>query len=620
MKGINLPLFVLMLTLQAGLQTAGAQEASDPIELNPTEVERFIDRIIPEQLEVNRVAGATVSIVQGDQIIFLEGYGYADMEKRIEVDPDQTMFQVASVTKLFTWTAVMQLVETGQLDLEVDINAYLDFPIPTTYPEPITIRHLMTHSAGFEDRAYDMMASSPEDQLPLSQWLPTHIPARIFPPGTVIAYSNYGAALAGYIVERATGRPFEAYLEENVFAPLGMEHTSIRQGGHSAGITARGHTYYENVFYPKPPELDQAFPAGGLSTSAGDMTRFMMAHLQVTQPSILSDESIDRMHSQALGYDLRVNGMGLGFIQMDRNRQTVIGHDGDLFFSHSLMVLIPKYDLGLFVAYNSAEAGGLPQELFHEFMDAYYPFTPSPSRKEVDLDQFTGRYDWSRQNGTTPEKIESLFSEVTFIKTDEGTLKTKTPGSPLEMIPVDDRVFQDIHTGAMMVFLENDNGDIIYAAHSDWPDMVLIRQSWYKVDALHLGLLIASVSAFIIMIAGLIVRLVVRRSRHLPTHEHGVLWIAPMITGIGSVAIVATFITLFDNYLNLLYGNAPTFLLQAMSIAVAGGSIFAVVGTLLVWRGGFWSRREKVIYSAMAVVSVVFTGWLANWNLLWIQF
>ncbi|TFH05802.1 MAG: class A beta-lactamase-related serine hydrolase, partial [Spirochaetales bacterium] len=163
-------------------------------------IEDFVDGVLSLQMQANDVAGATVAVVHGGDVVLSKGYGYADVDEQRVVDPVSTMFRIASITKLFTWTAVMQLVEKGELELDVDVQNYVDFVIPSAFGQPITLRDLMTHTAGFEDRAFAIASSGSAPSMPLGEWLATHIPARIWPPGDVVAYSNYGAALAGYIV------------------------------------------------------------------------------------------------------------------------------------------------------------------------------------------------------------------------------------------------------------------------------------------------------------------------------------------------------------------------------------------------------------------------------------
>ena len=217
------------------------------------EVEAFFDELIPSQLREEHLAGATVAVVKDGRIVFAEGYGYADREQRTPVVADETLFYPGSAGKLFTWTAVMQLVEEGKLDLDADINTYLDFEIPDTYPEPITMAHLMTHMAGFEEQLAALLAEDEQDVLPLREFLIRYMPERVYPPGEYFAYSNYGTALAGYIVERVSGEPYEQYVTDHILKPLGMEHSVATQPlpAHLAADLSKGYHYQDGTYDAK---------------------------------------------------------------------------------------------------------------------------------------------------------------------------------------------------------------------------------------------------------------------------------------------------------------------------------------------------------------------------------
>ncbi|MFV9630163.1 MAG: serine hydrolase domain-containing protein [Methanosarcinales archaeon] len=198
---------------------------------DPQELEAFIDGVMVAQMEAYYIPGATISVVKDGELFFAKGYGYADMEYGKPVIANETLFRIGSVSKLFTWTAVMQLAEQGKLDLNADVNTYLtDFKIPDTYPEPITLAHLMTHTAGFEDY-HRIFARSADDIEPLGEYLANNMPARVRPPGEFIAYSNYGTSLAGYIVEEVSSMPFDVYIEENIYKPLDIQRSTFRQPG-----------------------------------------------------------------------------------------------------------------------------------------------------------------------------------------------------------------------------------------------------------------------------------------------------------------------------------------------------------------------------------------------------
>ncbi len=215
-------LIAAMLTLSSLIATPA--HAQTHMLGNPAEVENFFDGLMAAQLTSTHAPGATVAVVKDGKLLFAKGYGFADLDKRTPVLADKTLFRVVSVSKLFTWTAVMQLVERNKLDLSADVNTYLDFKIPNTFPQPITLANLMSHSPSFEELGIGVFVRTAAEVAPLREYLVNNMPKRVRPPSQVSAYSNYGAALAGYIVARAAGMPFEDYVAANILKPLGMAH------------------------------------------------------------------------------------------------------------------------------------------------------------------------------------------------------------------------------------------------------------------------------------------------------------------------------------------------------------------------------------------------------------
>src|SRR5262249_35419057 len=314
-----------------------AQSAGVTPQLTPSDIDAFLDGIVPLQLKQNDIAGATVAVVRDGKLLLAKGYGFADAEKKKPVSASETLFRCGSISKLFTWTGVMQLFEQGKLDLDRDINDYLDFRIPDAFGKPITLKDIMTHTPGFEEQIKDLFAldgTSPD----LGKYLADHIPARIFPPGTTPAYSNYGAALAGYIVQRTSGLPFDQYIQEAIFTPLGMEHSSFDQPLPPQLAPFMSSGYQSGSDGAKPFETVSPFPAGSLSSAATDIARFMIAHLQDGQyegSRILRPETARLMHSRLFGLDPAANGMAYGFYEESRNGHRIIGHGGDTVYFHS---------------------------------------------------------------------------------------------------------------------------------------------------------------------------------------------------------------------------------------------------------------------------------------------
>src|ERR1051326_5173151 len=331
-------------------------QQSPPPELTKADFETFLDALIPSQLRNRNIAGAVVSVVKDGQVLFQKGYGYADVEGKKPVLADQTLFRPGSISKLFTATAVMQLVEQGKLDLGHDVNEYLEYEIPKTSPEPVTLRRLLTHTAGFEETLKNLFVAHDSDLKSLRTYLANQMPARIFPPGKIPSYSNYGFTLAGYIVERVSGEKFERYVDNHILKPLRMNNSTFDQPLPTQLAAQMSKGYLNASKKPRDFELVQAAPAGALTTTAADMTRFMLAFLQdgtVDGVAILKPETVRQMETRQFELHPMINGLGMNFIEYVTRPARLIGHGGDTVYFHSDLVLVPEAHFGYFISYNS---------------------------------------------------------------------------------------------------------------------------------------------------------------------------------------------------------------------------------------------------------------------------
>lgn len=393
-------------------------------DLTSADVSAFVDGVVPLEIERGDIAGAVVSVVKDGKVIFARGYGYSDVEKKLPVSPEETGFRVGSVSKLFTWTSVMQLQEQGKIDLDADVNNYIDFKIPVEFGKPVTVRNLMTHTPGFQEVIKDLFGPS-APFMSLHDYITTHVPRQIYPPGTVPAYSNYGAGLAGYIVQRISGKPFDDYVAENIFKPLDMTHSSFDQPLPDSLKKIMSQGYDRASAEPKPYELVIAAPAGSLASSGIDMSHFMIAHLQDGEYGgnrILRAETAKLMHSRQFTMDPTMNGVCLGFYEETRNRHRIISHAGDTEVFHTDLHLMADQNLGFFVSYNSLgredlNAGSARTALWHKFLDRYFPYTPPAATTlataKDDASAISGSYISSRRSQTTLFYLISLLGEAT---------------------------------------------------------------------------------------------------------------------------------------------------------------------------------------------------------------
>jgi CubicO group peptidase (beta-lactamase class C family) len=393
-------------------------------DLTPGDVSAFVDGIVPLEIERGDIAGAVVTIVKDGKVFFARGYGHSDLGKKQPVSPQETMFRVGSVSKLFTWTSVMQLQEQGKIDLDRDVNDYLDFRIPEALSRPLTIRNLMTHTPGFEEAEKDLFGPAGAPMMSLRDYVISHVPRQIYPPGTVPAYSNYGAALAGYIVQRVSGRPFDDYVAESIFKPLEMTHSTFDQPPPGPLKPFMSQGYLRASGGSKPFEMVVAFPAGSLASSGIDMAHFMIAHLEDGQygsARILQPETARLMHTRQFGMDPSVDGICLGFYEQTRNGHRIISHAGDTGQFHTDLHLMADQKLGFFVSYNSLgrtefNAGTARAALWDKFLDRYYPYTPPPATVPAtamgDARLVIGSYISSRRSQTNLFFTLALLNEA----------------------------------------------------------------------------------------------------------------------------------------------------------------------------------------------------------------
>jgi len=410
---------------------ANSLPATVPNELTAEDVQVFLDGLLPMLLEHNDVAGAVVMIVKDGKVLYSHGYGYSDVKSKKPVSVDDTLFRPGSISKLFTCTAVMQLVEQGKLDLDRDVNDYLDFKIPATYAQPITLRRIMTHTAGFEEWGKDLFVPNAADLEPIQEVLPNHLPARIFAPGEMPAYSNYAMTIAGYIVQRVSGEKFEDYIANHIYKPLGIVHSTFVQPlpADLKPLMSTGYTLASGG--PKEFEFVNSAPAGSMATSAGDMAKFMIAHLQdgrYGDTQILKAETAKLMHSRAFGPVADLNGMALAFFQENQNGHTIIGHGGDTIYFHSHLHLILDANVGLFISLNSGGRGDVDIRgtVFKKFIDRYFSPTPAlpPAIASASNDGHTvaRNYMTSRRGETNFLKMSGILGEVQFAAQPDGII------------------------------------------------------------------------------------------------------------------------------------------------------------------------------------------------------
>ena len=481
-------------------------------EMTAADLGAFLDGVMPLELAREDIAGAVVLVVKDGKVLFTKGYGYADVSKRTPVSAESTFFRPGSISKLFTWRAVMQLVEQGKIGLDRDVNDYLDFKIAPEFGKPVTMRDLMTHTPGFEDGLEHFIVANPSDLEPLGYYLKTHQPQRIFPPRITPAYSNYGTTLAGYIVERVSGLSFNDYVEQNIFVPLGMTHSTFRQPPPDSFRATLSNGYQVASQPAKPFELFQPWPAGGVSMTAPDMASFMVAQLQDGQfdgKRILRPETARLMHARAFENLPTMNGMALGFYEEIRNGKRIIGHGGDTLYFHSDLHLIPDAGVGFFISFNSTGVGKMSPRsaVWEAFLDRYFPYE-LPAAETVtsaaqDARTVAGHYLCSRRFETTIMKLFSDLDEVKVYPNSDGTISasyaglfTDLNGNPKHFREIKALLFRDDHGQDRIAFKRDDTGELIMVI--DYPFMVFQRAHLGEDSQIVQAVLVSSVAVLLL--------------------------------------------------------------------------------------------------------------------------
>lgn len=495
--------------------------------LTRADAEAWLDGYLPYALESGDVAGAVVVVVKDGQVLLQKGYGYSDIDRRAPVDPDGTLFRPGSVSKLFTWTAVMQLVEQGRLDLDADVNGYIDFKIPPRDGKAMTLRQIMTHTTGLEEQIRGLITSHADEVVPLEAALKRWVPERIHVPGATPAYSNYATALAGYIVQRVSGEPFDAYVARHIFQPLGMAHSSFSQPLPPA-LLAQVSKGYDKASdgTPKDYEFISLAPAGSLAATGADMARFMIAHLQdgaYGDARILGAETARTMHSTGQASVGPLNRMMLGFYETTLNGHRAIAHGGDTMWFHSDLQLFLDDGVGIFVSMNSSgrdgATGHIRGALVRGFADRYFPAPRArapafdPQQAKLHADQMAGHYESSRRPQSNLLSLANLLGQVKVIANEDGSISvpmaTDASGAPRKWREIAPYLWQD-EAGSDRLAADVVDGKVVRFSMEPYaPIMVFERLSLWR--SLSLPLLAASLAVLLLTLLAWPVSALVRR-------------------------------------------------------------------------------------------------------------
>ena len=597
-----------------------------PPELTKPDVDAWLDGFVPYALKAGAIPGAVVVVVKDGQPLTMRGFGYSDLKAQKPVDPNLTLFRPGSVSKLFTWTAVMQLVQAGKLNLDTDVNAYLDFKIPPRDGKPITLRNLMTHTPGFAETAKYLIDFGDKKPQPLGKILSRWVPERIYAPGTMPAYSNYGASVAGYIVERVSGEPFDQYVQRHIFAPAGMTHSTFDQPLPAALKPYISKAYKPGTDEPQPYEVIGMAPAGALASSGADMGRFMIAHLNHT---LITPETAALMYSNVNRPFAALPAMALGFYHEDRNGLNIVGHGGDTVFFHSDLHLFLDKNVGLYISMNSVGKDGaahaLREELLQQFTDRYFPVAPqnlpTTSTAKAHGAAMAGHYVSSRAGGFNFLRLAALLGETSVGVDKDGILVassiTDLSGSPRKWREVGPWVWQEVNGADKLQAIPDGNGGIRMFSITPYAPIIEFLPAPSSLNA---GWIfpVAGIAFLILIVAALgwpTVALVRRRykyaadvsGRPLLLHRatRATAWLF-LLLAIGWVLVLNA----VDKDLTALNGGLDLWmrLLQLLLLVAIAGTVAAIWNAYTLARTG--GRRFATIWSVLIALAAAFLVWL----------
>ncbi|NJM04991.1 beta-lactamase family protein [Candidatus Gracilibacteria bacterium] len=607
---ITLVAIVAVLLLMSSKRVQ-AQSIEETQSLTTETMTNFADSFFQQALAEARADGAVVGVVYRGETVLLKGYGMANRATNTPVVVETTRFRLASVTKSFTALAALQLVETGQLDLRTDANRWLSgFQIPPYAGQPVTLHQLLTHTAGFDQTQVGSGSVAPEPAPELGAYLAEHMPTRVFAPGAVINYSNYGFDLVGQLVAEAAEMPYEQYVAEAILRPLEMSNSSYTP----TETLARGYFGGTAVEY-----MNSTNPSGGLNATAPDMTRFMVAMLEggkLAGSTRISPDPIEQMQERQFSHHPALRGTGYGLFEDLQGGRRALWHDGALPGYRSLLYLWPAERIGVFVASTSeADLGGDFVDRFRTtFLAPLGVAAPRSAATSDNHDRFEGTYTRVRYERDSSLRYVSLFNQIRVQATQAGITIAGTP-----YVGIGSALFMAKEKDQMVAFNAGEGPAVFYFDGL----RAYERVPWHRTLPFALGVPATCLGIFLIGSLHTYWRWWQQRKqkavspgyipRYLPI-------IGEIQANLAFCLPVLALVTLSYDVLRS-YGLAfptTTLVLNAMWLLPPTTLLLAGL-TAAGARNGLIGRGERLKYLAMSVTGVVFCSWLQHWNLLGAQ-
>ena len=614
------------------IKTAQVEQSS--LTTLPRSFEPYLDGAMYMAFESLDLVGAVISIVHEGQLALSKGYGFADLENRTPADPAVHLFRPGSVSKLFTWTAVMQLYQEGELQLDAPIAEYIQqFPIPDRYGA-ITFEHALTHTPGLEDGALGFLfVRSPEEFIPLAEALGNYAPTQQWAPGEVVSYSNWATALAGLAVANISGMTFEDYVAQHILNPLGMLNSTFDEPLPPAlaqnmatgyfergkGLEVLGYEYIKNFG-----------PAGSLAATADDMARFIMAHVnggELDGKRILDPDTIELMHSRLFGRIDQIPAMAHGFYEVRHNGHRLVAHGGDTIAFHSNLVIDPTRGFGFFMSFNAPEGDRARDQVSSAILDYFYPEPAevgqdglsAPEGAPERVARLVGTYRLNRQSHTKIERLTSFGGDIAVVPGNGNRILVSAPVPGGEFEEVEPYLFQEVGGREILAFEAEESGQVVRAHLASLPVMTLDKLAWYETSAysqLVIGLaLLASVFVIINVLRNWTHH---RSTTGIPSQATWLLFTLSIVNLLFALGFVTVFSEAASGSPLLMFqfpppGTGIILILPVLGILLT----LAVLGYCLrLWRRGVWNIAKRLRYSYVTLVNVLFVLVLNYWNLI----
>ena len=479
--------FLLLLIALSPLfpQTLYANEHETPSGIPLSEVEDYVDNYVSDYIG-KTTAGASIVITKNNKIVLSKGYGFGDIANQVKIDSDTSVFEWGSISKLFVWVSVMQLVEQGKIKLDEDVNNYLPngFIKRLKYDDPITMLDLMNHTAGFEERIFDLGYPSPNHLKPLDVGLQVAEPNQIYRPGEVVAYSNYSTSLAAYIVQLITGQDFNEYVEEHIFQRLGFsDSTAYLSSESNEQITNNKVNGYELVdigkFERSTEYYMSMYPSGEINGTAEDLAKFsdaIMPQSHNKNELFENEETLKKLLSQSYSANEHAPGIAHGFWEYD-GKYKGFTHGGNTNSFSSNFHIVPEENFSVIILTNQASevdiSYGLVKELVGEKEQHNVSSSHLPSSKSLE-----GKYISARRIESGFLKLYAYLLPLTVTSINENEIEVSLAGATAVYTQTSPDVYKmkngdPLFFPTSVLYFSNENGDIkqIHTSISDYLPM-----------------------------------------------------------------------------------------------------------------------------------------------------